>query len=153
MKGVIGGIVGGVLVLALLFGAMVGDGSLGVQAAPQAGPTPVSVTRPAGGDVQVFEIWNAAPLTADTTVCVDIGAASVIDAQYQIDQGTVNTVTLTSQWSINGSLVTDGVDFVATNAADASDMVQVQAFGRYICPKADVTNSNALTVTLYLVAK
>jgi hypothetical protein len=153
MKATVAGVGAGVLVLALLFGVMVGGGPNVVQAAPQAGPTPVSVTRPAGGDVQVFEIWNAEPLTADTTECVDIGAASVIDAQYQIDQGTTNTVTLTSQWSINGSLVTDGVDFVATNAADASDMVQVQAFGRYICPKADVTNSNPLTVTLYLVAK
>jgi hypothetical protein len=117
-----------VLVLALLFGVLVSGGPDVVQAAPAAAPTPVSVTRPAGGEVQVFEIWNAQALTADTTVCVDIGSASVIDVQYQIDQGTTNTVTLTSQWSINGSLITDGVDFVAAN-------------------------SNPLTVTLYLAAK
>lgn len=142
-----------VLVLALLFGVMLapqGD----VQAAPQAAPTPVSVTRPAGDGVQVIEVWDAVAIAADTTAaCVDIGAASVIDAQYQIDQTDVNTVTLTTQWSINGELITDGVDVVASNAADASEMVQVQAFGRYICPKADVANTSTVTVTLYLVAK
>lgn len=143
----------GVLVLALLLG-LVGLPQADVSAAPQAAPTPVSVTRPAGSGAQVYEVWSSAVITADTTAaCVDIGGASVIDAQYLIDQTAVNTVTLTTQWSINGSLITDGVDIVASNAADASEMAQVAAFGRYICPKADVTNSESVTVTLYLVAK
>ena len=153
MKRVVAAMSVSALVLALLFGVMLapqGD----AQAAPQAAPTPVSVTRPAGDGVQVIEVWDAVAIAADTTAtCVDIGAASVIDAQYQIDQTDVNTVTLTTQWSINGELITDGVDVVASNAADASEMVQVQAFGRYICPKADVANTSTVTVTLYLVAK
>lgn len=154
MKGMAVGVSVGVLVLALLFGIMVGGGPVGVQAAPQAAPTPVSVTRPAGAGYQVFELFAAAALAADTTAdCVDVGAASVLDVQYEIDQGTTNTVTLTTQWSINGSLITDGADIVAANAADASDMVQVQAFGRYLCAKADVANTNPVTVTLYVVAK
>lgn len=125
-----------------------------VAAAPAAAPTPVSVTRPAVSEAQVYQIWAAQALTEDTTgACVDIGNASVLDAQYSIDQTTTNTVTLTTQWSINGSLITDGADFVASNAADASDMVQVAAFGRYLCAKADVTNSNPVTVTLYVLAK
>lgn len=142
-----------VLMLALLvFGILAPQAP--VAAAPQAAPTPVSVTRPAVVGAQVYEIWNAEVITADTTAeCVDVGNASVLDAQYQIDQGTTNTVTLTTQWSINGSLVTDGADFVASNAADASDMVQVQAFGRFLCAKADVANTNSLTVTLYVLAK
>lgn len=148
------GVVGlGVLMLAILFGVMLapqGD----VLAAPQAMPTPVSVTRPASDGVRVVEVWNTVPITADTTAaCIDIGTASVIDAQFLIDQTAVNTVTLTSQWSINGSLLTDGVDFVTSNAADAGDMVQVQAFGRYVCPKADVTNTEVVTVSLYLALK
>lgn len=153
MKRVVASVSVGVLVLALIFGVMLapqGD----VQAAPQAAPTPVSVTRPAGDGVQVIEVWDAVAIAADTTAtCVDIGAASVIDAQYLIDQTDVNTVTLTTQWSINGELITDGADVVASNAADASELVQVQAFGRYICPKADVANTSTVTVTLYLIAK
>lgn len=153
MKRIFGVVAVGVLMLALLVGVMLapqGD----VSAAPQAIPTPVSVTRPASAGVRVVEVWNTAPITADTTAsCIDIGTASVIDAQYQIDQTSVNTVTLTSQWSINGSLIADGVDFVASNAADAGDMVQVQAFGRYVCPKADVTNTEVVTVSLYLALK
>ncbi len=153
MKRIFASVGVGVLVLALVFGVLF-QPQAAVQAAPQAAPTPVSVTRPAGDGVQVIEVWDAVAITADTTAtCVDIGAASVIDAQYQIDQTDVNTVTLTTQWSINGELITDGADVVASNAADASDMVQVQAFGRYICPKADVSNTNAVTLTLYLVAK
>lgn len=153
MKQVMIVVVAGVLVLALVFGVLFQPQAT-VQAAPQAAPTPVSVTRPAGDGVQVIEVWDAEVIAADTTAtCVDIGTASVIDAQYQIDQTDVNTVTLTTQWSINGELITDGVDVVASNAADASEMVQVQAFGRYICPKADVANTNDVTVTLYLVAK
>ena len=51
------------------------------------------------------------------------------------------------------ALIADGADFVTSNAADAGDMVQVQAFGRYLCAKADVTNANPVTVTLYVLAK
>lgn len=153
MKGLLGVVMAGALVMALIFGIMLAPQG-NVQAAPQAAPTPVSVTRPAGGEVQIFEVWDAVAIAADTTAtCVDIGAASVLDAQYQIDQTDVNTVTITTQWSINGELITDGADIVASNAADASEMVQVQAFGRYLCAKADVANTNPVTVTLYVAAK
>lgn len=153
MKGLLGVVMAGALVMALIFGIMLAPQG-NVQAAPQAAPTPVGVTRPAGGEVQIFEVWDAVAIAADTTAtCVDIGAASVLDAQYQIDQTDVNTVTITTQWSINGELITDGADIVASNAADASEMVQVQAFGRYLCAKADVANTNPVTVTLYVAAK
>ena len=148
-----GAVVVAALMLAILASMTVGDGTT-ASAAPQAQPTPVSVTRPASPGAQVYEIWTNAVITADTTAaCVDIGRASVIDAQYEIDQTATNTVTLTSQWSINGSLITDGVDFVTSNTADASALTQIQAFGRYICAQADVTNSSPVTVTLYLLAK
>lgn len=80
MKGIFAAVSVGVLVLALVFGVLF-QPQAAVQAAPQAAPTPVSVTRPAGDGVQVIEVWDAVAIAADTTAtCVDIGAASVIDA-------------------------------------------------------------------------
>jgi hypothetical protein len=149
-----GVVVGAVLLLAVLVGAAVPPHYDVASAAPLAGPTPVSVTRPANAGYAVYELFGNDMLTADTTAgCVDVGAFGVLDAQYQIDQTAVNTVTLTTQWSIDGALLTDGVDVVTSNAADAGDLVQVQPFGRYLCAKADVANTNPVTVTLFVIAK
>ncbi len=118
-------------------------------AAPAAAPTPVSVTRPGGsGQFATFTLFNSAVITADTTSsCVDVGAFAIADVQYTIDQSTTNTVTLTTKWSVDGGTLVSGVNVVASNAADATDMQQVQTFGRYFCLLADVTNTNNLTVT------
>jgi ABC-type transport system substrate-binding protein len=125
-----------------------------VSAAPQAIPTPVSVTRPAADNYITFNPFTAAALGEDTTsTCYDVAAYSVIDALYVIDQTAVNTVTLTAQWSIDGSTLVSGVNLVASNAADASDMTQLQVFGRYFCVLADVTNTDNVTVTVQAIAK
>lgn len=122
--------------------------------APLAGPTPVTVTRPSASAPKTFQFWsNSALITSTTASCVDVGSYAVIDAQYYIDQTAVNTVTLTTQWSVDGSLITDGVDLVTNNAADSGDMQQAQVFGRYLCPRAIATNTNPVTVTLFVIAK
>lgn len=125
-----------------------------VQAAPLPVPTPVSVTRPAGDGYVTFNPFSAAVLDEDTTsACYDVGGYSVVDVLYVIDQGTTNTVTLTSKWSIDGETAINGVNIVANNAADASDMAQLQVFGRYLCVLANLTNTNDLTVTVQAMAK
>ncbi len=124
------------------------------QPGPVAGPTPVSVTRPAGEGFVTFSPFSAQALTEDTTsTCFDVGRYAVVDALYQIDQGTTNTVTLTTVWSVDGSLTASGVNLVASNAADATDMQQVQVFGRYFCVLANVTNTNPVTITVQAIAK
>lgn len=123
-------------------------------AAPQAAPTPVSVTRPAADNYVTVAPWSATAITADTTsTCYDVAKYSVIDVLYSIDQGTVNTTTLTSKWSIDGTTLVSGVNIVASNAADATDMAQLQVFGRYFCVLADVANSNTVTLTVQAIAK
>lgn len=124
------------------------------QAAPAAIPTPVSVTRPAGDGYVTFNPFTTAAVAADTTsTCFDVGGRSVIDVLYVIDQTDVNTITLTSKWSIDGTTTVSGVNLVASNAADASDMTQLQVFGRYFCILADVANTNTVTVTAQAIAK
>ena len=142
------------VLFALVLTAISGGGGAAV-AAPALIPTPVSVTRPAtSGNLQSFNPFTAVAVTGDTTSnCIDVGSKSVIDVLYVIDQGAVNTVTLTSKWSIDGVTTVSGVNVVASNAADASDMTQLQVFGRYFCLLADVSNSNAVTVTAQAVAK
>lgn len=123
-------------------------------AAPQAAPTPVSVTRPAADNYVTVAPWSATAITADTTsTCYDVAKYSVIDVLYSIDQTDVNTTTLTSKWSIDGTTLVSGVNIVASNAADATDMAQLQVFGRYFCVLADVANSNAVTLTVQAIAK
>lgn len=153
MKAVFSIVGGGVLVLALLFGVMLapqGD----VQAAPQAVPTPVSVTRPAQDGYITFNPFSASVVDEDTTsTCYDVGRYAVIDALYVIDQTSVNTVTLTAKWSIDGTTLVDGINLVASNAADASDMTQLGVFGRYFCVLANVSNTNDVTITVQAIAK
>lgn len=126
-------------------------------AAPVAAPTPVSVTRPGGdGSFVVFDLFNAAALTEDTTsACVDIGKYNVADVIYSFDQGAgvANTTTLTTKFSVDGGTLVSGINLVASNSADATDMQQLQLFGRYFCLLADVTNSNTVTVTAKAIAK
>lgn len=142
------------LVLFALFGAALQPAAHAAQPGPVAGPTPVSVTRPAGSGYITFDPFSTAVLTADTaSTCFDVGKYSVVDALYSIDQGAINTVTLTTKWSIDGTTTASGVNLVATNAADATDMQQLQVFGRYFCVLADVTNTNAVTITVQAIAK
>lgn len=123
-------------------------------AAPAAIPTPVSVTRPAADGYITVAPFSATVVTEDTTsTCYDVGQYSIVDALYVIDQGTTNTVTLTSKWSIDGTTKVSGVNLVASNVADASDLTQLQVFGRYFCVLADVANTNPLTVTVQVLAK
>ncbi len=143
------------LVLFALALTMVSGGSGAALAAPAAAPTPVSVTRPGGnGAFVTFDLFNSAVITADaTSACVDIGKYAVADVQYTIDQTAVNTVTLTSKFSVDGGTLVSGVNVVASNAADATDMQQLQLFGRYFCLLADVANSETVTVTAKAIAK
>lgn len=121
---------------------------------PVAGPTPVSVTRPAADGVITFDPFSARVVTGDVTSgCVDVGRFAVVDALYQIDQTDVNTVTLTTRWSIDGVLMASGVHLVTGNAADATDLQQVQVFGRFLCVLADVTNASPVTITVQAIAK
>lgn len=145
----------GLALFALVLTAISGGGA--ATAAPAAAPTPVSVTRPGGdGSFIVFDLFNAAALDEDTTsACVDIGKYNVADVVYTFDQGAgvPNTTTLTTQFSVDGGTLVSGVNVVASNAADATDMQQVQLFGRYFCLLANVTNSNTVTVTAKAIAK
>lgn len=145
------------LLLVALLTAIPGYGP--VAAAPAAAPTPVSVTRPmGGGEFQVVTLFNTVAITADTTSsCFDIGKFAVADVQYTIDQtladSVMNTTTLTTKWSVDGGTLVSGVNVVASNVADATDMQQVQLFGRYMCLTADVSNANPVTITARAIAK
>lgn len=123
-------------------------------AAPPAIPTPASVTRPASPGYITFNPFATSAITADTTsTCFDVGKQSTVDVLYTIDQGTTNTVTLTSQWSVDGTRLADGVNLVANNTADATDIAQLQVFGRYFCLLANVSNANTITITAQAIAK
>lgn len=144
------------MVFALALTALSGGGA--ATAAPAAAPTPVSVTRPAGDGFVSVSPFSAQVIAADTTSsCYDVAKYSVVDVLYSIDQTVLasgaNTTTLTTKWSIDGVTTVSGVNVVASNAADATDMQQLQVFGRYFCVLADVSNAQDVTVTVQAIAK
>lgn len=125
-------------------------------AAPAAAPTAVAVNvYPSGSsDWAMAEFWPGTAITSDRrSTCVESAGFSIADIQYNIDQGTTNTTTLTLQFTNDKVTYSNGVNVVASNAADASDLQPFALYGRYVCLYADVTNSNAVTVTAIGVLK
>ena len=140
--------------LLALFALAPADGTL---AAPAAAPTPVAaVQRSPAPEFPVFFRGNV--LTEDTrSSCFEVPDYAVVDLQYLIDQtavaGAPNTTTLTMQFSNDLVTYVDGVNAVASNADDASGMVQLQLFGRHTCVYANVSNTNPVTITVNGVVK
>lgn len=143
--------------LTLLAGLAAMMNTATVQAGPVAAPTPLSVTR-AATLAQVATIYDGS-ITADTRLgCINSANFNLADIQYGLDQGTVNTATLKLQFTndvpgATGATYVDGINIVASNAADASDLQQFQVFGAYTCVYADVTNTNALGVDVKVLLK
>ena len=124
---------------------------------PLAAPTPVSVSAaaPAPGEVVLFA---GKVLTEDTySAAVQVKAFQRTDIQHIFDQTIVaaaaNTTTLTIRFSNDGSNWTDGAALVSANADDASLLQQVAVFGKWARVKADVTNSNPVTLTVIGILK
>ena len=124
-----------------------------VVAAPGAAPTPVANIL-TSNQAAYFRFQPATAIAADTnTGSVNLSQFNSVDLQYIIDQGTTNTTTLTIQWSNDGSNWVNGPALVSNNAADASDITRIPAFGRFARINQDVTNSNPITITLLGLAK
>ena len=65
----------------------------------------------------------------------------------------VNTTTLKIQYSNDGANWADGATIVSNNAADATDMVQLNNYGRYTRVYATLSGSDPVTITVLAVAK
>jgi len=125
-----------------------------VNASPNLAPTPVA-NLPGDSGASVVNFQPATALTSDTNTrsSLDLKDFEYVDLSYTIDHGTVNTTTLTVQYSNDGSNWVNGVALVSNSAADGSDITRIPMFGRYMRVNQDVTNSNAITITLIGVAK
>jgi len=122
-------------------------------AAPLDAPTPVSINH-SGVRSDVVTFYSRKAITADgNTGFQNLADHSIMDLQWVIDQGTVNTNTLKLQISNDGLNWVDLVTFVTANAADVNSMQEYAVFGRYARVNADVSNSNPLTLTVIGVAK
>ena len=123
-------------------------------ASPHVAPTPVA-NIPSDSGASTITFQPATALTADTNTrsSLDLKDFEYVDVSYTIDHGTTNTTTLTIQYSNDGSNWINGVALVSNSAADGSDITRVPMFGRYMRINQDVTNANAITITLLGVAK
>lgn len=148
-----------VLIAALLL--TVGILVLPASAAPSAGPlaatTPVASVNSIASASGILEFAPVNSLIVTSTArggpALNVQNYEVLDLQYNIDQGTTNTVTLKLQSSNDNLTWDDQATIVSNNAADAHATVQTAAFGRYMRLHYDATNTNPLTVTVIAVGK
>jgi hypothetical protein len=147
-------LMGAVVVGALLVMALVGSLGQMPREVQAAAITPVSITHPASPEWIAVEPWGIDVLAADTrSTCYETAKFSVADVQYLIDHGTVNTTTITIQYTNDQVTFVDGGTVVSASGADGSGMVQLGTFGRYSCFYANVTNTNDVTLTVSAVFK
>lgn len=137
---------------------MAGGASLRVSAAPAAAVTPVAATLPLGGsESTLVKFYSSQSLTADDQNCLDLREYRVIDLEFVVDQTTTNTTTVTLEHTNGaGSALTTnttGQTVVSANAADADDLNRFDLYGVYTCVDINVTNSNAITWTVWGVAR
>lgn len=146
----------GVAIVAMIIVAVAMLPAAPADAAPAAAPTPVSAA-PRGMETSTkINFWDAAALTADTTsTCYDVSAFEKADIYYSIDidASNVNTTTVYMQHGNDPSALVNGVAVVSAVVADAAEMAQLQVFGGFLCLKADVTNSDAVTITANALVK
>lgn len=137
----------------LLIALLLGQPTLPATAAPQAIPTPVSVTH-SGVRSDIVTFWDGEVITEDgCSPLLNIADHSKIDLQWTVNQTTTNTTTFSLRFSNDGEALAVGATVLNANAADATDMQQFAVFGRQACIYADVTNSNPIEVTFVGVAK
>ena len=140
----------GALLLAALFGVMVGGGGTTALAAP---PTPVSITQPVGLNPQLYTLFSGTAITQSAQgTCWELGKWAVADVQSIIDVSDTQTVTIKIQYSNNGTSLVDGMN-LATGSADASTFVQAPLFGRYACAYITLGTSAPVTVGVTAWAK
>lgn len=143
MKGKLGTRLG--LVLALVM-VLIGGLWMGL------GKQPAEVE--AAGVSYPVTISNAGAIAADTTYSARIwdwdgNDKTSAEIWYSIDQGTTNTTTLYLDVSPDNSLwKTAYATILSANAADATGYTTATIAGRYFRLRADVANTNTITITL-----
>lgn len=154
----IAAVVMAIAILAIMVTSLLTPNLAPATAAPQAAVTVVAAGAPITGDTSVLiKFYDGEALTADDQECRDLPEFRVIDLEYVVDQGTVNTTTVTLEHT-NGAGATNAVNttgqtVVSANAADADDLNRFDLFGYTTCVDINVTNANAITWTVYGLAR
>ena len=140
--------------LFLLIGAAIPIVTQPAQAGPPLAPTPVS-NLVVSQERNLFELMAGKGVTADyNTTAMEISSFSYGDVQFAVTQGaTVNTTTVTIQYSNDKSNWVNGVAITSSAVASGTDITRVPLFGQYARFKVDVSGSSAVTWTLNMLAR
>lgn len=139
------------LVFALALVALSGGGA--ATAAPAAAPTPVSVSA-GSAQPDLFTAYTGAAIAADErSGCVDVSKFQRADVQYLVDVGTVNTTTVTMQFTNDKITYVDGLAVASAIVADGSDLKQYPVFGKFMCFYVNVTGTDPITWSVSAVLK
>lgn len=119
------------------------------RAAPQAAPTPVAGVVSGNGINDFVEFFKQQRLTSSRlSQCIANGGYRLMDLQYRIDQGTVNTATVTISYTNDLVSFAPGATVVSNNAADGTAMQQYPLNGVYTCVHIRLANTNAFTANV-----
>ena len=105
----------------------------------------------------IVKFYDEEVLTADDQTCLDLKEYRTLDLEFVVDQGTTNTTTVILEHTIGAgadlTVNTVGQTVVSANAADADDLNRFDLYGVYTCVDINVTNSNAVTWTVWGIAR
>lgn len=118
-------------------------------------PTPVSIMNQSDQAALVTFLDANTSTTDGGGPGLQLYTYEYCNLQYIIDQGpgVPNTTTLRVEWSMDNTNWAVGPNIVASNAADAVDLVQVPNLGRYQRIYEDHTGAEPITVTVKAVCK
>ncbi len=142
------------IVLSLVFmGALMTALPAGdVAAAPPAAPTPVSYDTGDAPARYPVTFWSSAVITQDARVCYELADMDVLDLHVIGDAG-ANTVTVKLQHSNDNVNFVDGATSNSAFTETVNTLQQYALFGRWSCLYADVSSTDAVTITAIGVAK
>ena len=122
--------------------------------APMALPTPNAAVDRVATPPQMYTFFNASALTADTTSsCFELANHDIVDLYYDIEQGVVNTTTLTLKFGNSETALVDGQAITSTVIVSATALQPYAVYGRYTCIYADVATTDTITITVNALAK
>jgi len=143
-------------VVAVLFSLSLIPSQQGAQAAPPAIPTPASVNYSAENTAGPVFFFNGEVITQTVaSTGFILGQAEALDIQHVIDQTAGNGVTVTLQYSNDGSNWFNGVTIITNNTADANDGNQYNNFFYRTRLRAvvDASDTDPVTLTISALAR
>ena len=144
----------GILTVIMALMGYLGLNGQQVEAAPALYVTPIANMNQSA-DSAYIPFRSVLQYTADgDTAMMSVGAYEWCDVQYIVDTTTLNTTTVTSQFSMNNDTnYVTGPVLANAIVADGTNIVRIPVGARYMSFDVNLSNSNPITFTILGLCK